>query len=585
MLKDVEINRNMKNQESIPQKVLKGIPSSPGLAHGQAVVIQPEKISLLTERIPDEQIPNELVRLETAVNDLVQEFVSALSKVKEESKNVAAVLESDLMILTDEAFLGTIRERIKKGFSTENAIIQEFDTQIHLLKKANDHILRQRVIELENIKERLIAVLRNRCIDYSNGKNAVIVARSLTPTDIVNFKEEGVLAFVTEIGGISSHSSILARSFNIPEVIGIKEATSIIQDDVNLIVDGYTGTVTVHPNNKSISLYESKKLKEQEHTKQLGDLIKLNSVTSDGKTIHLLANIDIPDDVANTIMYGAEGIGLVRSEQLIISKNYIPTEEEQFIWYKSIADPAYPNSVTIRAFDIGSDKFSEGMPKHENNPALGFRGIRYLLHRKDIFRTQIRAILRVSKNKNIRLMLPMITCFSEVEESLRIIEECKNELQQEKVPFDNTLPVGVMIETPAAAILAEKISTYVSFFSIGTNDLTQYTLAVDRTNEFVSSIYDSFHPSVLSLIKMTADAATKHKIPVSICGELAGHAAATALLIGMGITELSVSPPILLELKKRIREIKFTDAKKLAKDVLKIADCENIRKKLSIDTD
>jgi len=582
MLNKVEIN-NIKIKNT--QNILKGIPSSPGLIHGRAVVLQPETLVFPTEHIRESSIPDELKRLETAVNDLIQEFVSALSKVKDEAKNVAAVLESDLMILTDETFLNSIRNKINYGFSTESAIIGEFDTQMHFLLNSKDHILRERAIELEHIKERLISVLRYRCIYYGIGKNAIVIAQSLTPTDIVNFKEAGTLGLVTEVGGITSHSSILARSFEIPEVIGLKDATNVILDNNNLILDGYTGTVTVNPTKKSISAYVDKKQKEQEHKRQLGELAKLKSITNDGKTVRLMANINIPEDMETAVMYGAEGIGLVRSEQLIITKNSIPSEEEQFLWYKSIADTIYPESVTIRAFDIGSDKYSEGMPKHEQNPALGFRGIRFLLYRDDIFRSQIKAILRASKNKNVRLMLPLITCYNEVEKSVKIIEECKNELLINDVPFDNSMPLGIMVETPAAAILSERIASFVNFFSIGTNDLTQYTLAVDRTNEFVSSIYDSFHPTVLSLIKLTADAAIKYNLPVSVCGELAGHAAATSLLIGMGINELSVSPPILLELKKRVREISFKESQKLAGEILQIADCDNIRKKLSFSSE
>jgi phosphotransferase system enzyme I (PtsI) len=576
-VKKIEFN----NKTKATQSILIGIPSSPGLVHGKAVVLEPESIILPDEKIETKNIHEELDRLETAIRDLIQEFVHALSKVKDDAKNVASVLESDLMILTDETFLKKIRNKIEECFSAENAIVQEFDHQIHFLLKSNDHILRERANELDHIKERLISVLRNRCIFYGSGKNSIVIAQSLTPTDIVNFKEAGALGFITEVGGITSHSSILARSYEIPEVIGIKEATSIIKDNDKIILDGYTGSITVNPTKKSVSAYVAKKQKEQEHKKQLGELAKLKAVTTDGKQIRLMANINVSEDIETALIYGAEGVGLVRSEQLIISKNSIPSEEEQFNWFKSLADSIFPEFVTIRAFDIGSDKYSEGMPKHEQNPALGFRGIRFLLHRVDIFKEQIRAILRVSKNKNIRLMLPLITCYNEIEKTKKIIEECKKELSKENIPFDNNLPLGIMIETPAAAILSEKIAPFIDFFSIGTNDLTQYTLAVDRTNEYVSSIYDSFHPTVLSLIKLTSDAANKHNIPVSVCGELAGHAAATSLLIGLGITELSVSPSMLLELKKRVRETSYQDSKKLADEILKIANCEDVRQKLS----
>jgi phosphotransferase system enzyme I (PtsI) len=303
--------------------------------------------------------------------------------------------------------------------------------------------------------------------------------------------------------------------------------------------------------------------------------------------------VDTLEDVDSAMMVGSEGIGLVRSEHLVLSLKYFPDEEEQVKWYKEIAQRAYPNIVTIRAFDVGSDKYAEGMSKHENNPALGFRGIRFLLYREDLFITQIKAILRASKNKNIRLMLPMISHINEVVQSKVLIEKCKKllleqntnsefRIQHSELLFDMNMPVGIMIETPAAALIATKLAEYCDFFSIGSNDLTQYTLAADRTNELVTDIYDSFHPSVLKLIKMTVDAGKKKGIPVGICGELAGHPAATGLLIGFGITELSVAPPILLELKKRIRDINTKKAKKIANEILKFNSLHEISQKLEL---
>jgi phosphoenolpyruvate-protein phosphotransferase (PTS system enzyme I) len=577
----IQENSNIKTTKSVNEQIiLKGIPSSPGMAHGKAFVLIQERIITPSQKIPKELIQEELNKFEKAVNELVEEFISAISKLKEDSKNVAAVIESDMMILTDEAFLNSIKNTIANGFSSENAIIREFDNQIHYLKKASDSILKERALELEHMKEKLIAVLRNTTLSYESGRNLIIVTRSLTPTDIVHFKEVGALAFITEVGGLSSHSSILARSYEIPEVIGMKNAVKSISHNSNLIVDGYTGLVTVNPNRETISEYVIKKRKEQEKKDLFGEYLKLESKTLDGKKIILSANVSSTNDIKNAIMYGAEGVGLVRTEQLIITKNYIPSENEQYEWYKLVVEPIYPKTVTIRAFDIGSDKYSEGMPKNEDNPALGFRGIRFLLYRKDIFKSQIRAILRVSKDKNVKLMLPLITSYVEIKEALELINECKNELRNESIDFDNSLPVGIMVETPAAALLAKQLGKYVSFFSIGTNDLTQYTLAVDRSNEFVSAVYDAFHPSVLSLIKMTAQAGANNNIPVSICGEIAGHAAATSLLIGLGITELSVSPLIIPELKKRVREIKYKEAKKTSKDILKTADCSYLRESL-----
>jgi phosphotransferase system enzyme I (PtsI) len=582
MMKDIFLTKEKMYNDNL-QKVIKGIPSSSGLVHGKVMVLEPELASLPPEQIPIEMIDDEIKRFDIAVNDLVQEFVSVLSKVDEESKSVMTIIESNIQILTDEIFLKAIRGRIKMGYSAENSLIQEFDIHSIHLKESKDTIIRERAFELDHIKERLLSALRNKCIFYGSGKNSIVVAQSLTPTDIIQFKDSGALGFITEVGGITAHASILARSYGIPMVIGVSDATSLFQDDINIIVDGYTGTIVANPKREAISVYISKKQKEQEHKEALGEYSKLVSITTDGRRIKLLANIDTPEDVENAIMFGADGIGLVRTEQLILSKNRIPDEEEQYQWYNAMAERIYPNPITIRAFDIGSDKFSIGLSKHEANPALGFRGIRFLLSRADMFKTQLKAILRASKNKNVRLMLPLITCFNQVEQSMSILNNCKQELENSGISYDKDIPIGIMIETPAAAIMAEKIAKYVDFFSLGTNDLTQYTLAVDRTNEFVASIYDSFHPSVLLLLQNVAKAAINNNIPVSICGELAGHSAATILLIGMGITELSVSPPIMLELKKRIREINYVSAKELADELLTISNCDKIRERLSID--
>ncbi|MFA6572226.1 MAG: phosphoenolpyruvate--protein phosphotransferase, partial [Bacteroidota bacterium] len=386
----------------------------------------------------------------------------------------------------------------------------------------------------------------------------------------------------TEAGGITAHSSILARSFEIPAVIGVNEITQFVNHNDTAMVDGYAGYVIFNPSEEKIELFKIKRSEEEGHRRELGQLVKIKTSTKDGRKIHLLSNCDSPEEVDSAMMVGSEGIGLVRSEHLVLALNYFPDEQEQYKWYSEIAQRAYPNMVTIRAFDVGSDKYAEGMSKHENNPALGFRGIRFLLHREDLFITQIRAILRASKNKNIRIMLPMVSNLSQIESSKVLIEKCKDMLRQENELFDSQIPVGIMIETPAAALLAEKFAENCDFFSIGTNDLTQYTLAADRTNELVTGIYDSFHPAVLKLIKSAVDGAKKKNIPVGVCGELAGHTAATELLIGLGIDELSTVPSILLELKSRILKIKYSKSKKIAKEILNCNSFYEVTQKLQL---
>ena len=576
---ELKIN-NKQNNHSDEEMILMGIPSSPGLAMGKAYVIEPEDIIIPNKKINQDEIPDELIKFDSAVNELNNEFQVVLEKVKKEASNVTSVLETNILILNDSILLDSIKKQIEKGFSVESSVLSVFDKQIKYLKIAKDTILKERAIELDNIKHRMLTVLRDRCVSYSIEKNTIIVAKSLTTTDIVSLKELGVLAIVTEVGGISSHSSILARSFNIPAVIGVKDATKIIDSGSDLIIDGFTGEIVIDPSNMSIGSYNIKKVREKEHQAQLGDIIGLESDTVDGRHIKLMSNIDFPEDVEQAVLVKAEGIGLVRSENLIILMGRFPTEDEQYNWYNQMSERAYPNPVTIRAFDVGSDKYAEGMPKHENNPALGFRGIRFLLSRRDLFKSQVKAVLRASSHKNIKFMLPMITNIMEVRTALTIIDDCKKCLDKENLDYDHNLPIGVMIETPAAALITDQLADLISFFSIGTNDLTQYTLAADRTNDFVADYYYPFHPGVLRLIKITVDAAIKKGIELSICGELASHAAATSLLIGMGIDELSVNPSVLLELKKRVRETEYPDAIKLAEDVMQCSDYSDIARRL-----
>jgi phosphoenolpyruvate-protein phosphotransferase (PTS system enzyme I) len=543
---------------------LKGIPSSPGIALGRAKVIKPEQLYISNDKIPQNQIIVEIKRLNSAIDKVVEEFNTVIEKVRKESDSVVSVLETNLVILGDNMLFEAVKTRISDGLTAESALVQEVDHLKQYIRKTKDSILFERTVELDHIRDRLLATLRDNNVFQKIEPGTIIIAQSVSPSEMVNFQESAVAAVVTEVGGITSHSSILARSFEIPQVIGVKDAASIIWQNAQLVIDGFNGLIFINPNEETWENYLLKKNRIDDHKKQLGTLIKLPAETTDGKSIKLLANIDFPQDVESAIVVGAEGIGLVRTEHIFIAHNNLPDEDEQFKAYKDIADKAYPHEVTLRVFDLGGDKYTEGMHRHENNPALGFRGIRLLLQRPDIFEPQLRAILKASKNKNIRLMLPMISSFKELVSSIEKIEECKRQLDDENIPFDREIPIGIMIETPAAAILAELFAENVKFFSIGTNDLTQYTLAADRTNELMSDFFDSFHPSVLKLIKITVDAAKIHGIPVGICGELASHAAATSLLIGLGIEEFSVAPSVLLALKSRVRETNYEESIKLA---------------------
>jgi len=550
-------------------RILKGIPASPGIAIGRAFVLSSDSPSLQPDVLTLEEVPVELERFRIAQEATTVELMNAIELARLESSTVSSILESYLMIASDPIMTNAIMGRITTGTPAETAVLSEFDIHKTVLYNARDPLLRERVQDFEHVMERMIAALRNRTLSHEQAIDSVVVSGSITPQDMLFFKQLRTLGYVTEIGGINSHSCILARDFGIPAVIGLRNATEMIQTDMTVIVDGYAGLLIVEPDQATLAEYTSKQKQAAEYRDRLGSLVGEPTVTRDGVEIVLKANIDSPDQVDAAIMSGCEGIGLVRTEMLLVQKGRYPSVAEQTSWYRDIVERAYPLPVTFRAFDVGSDKFREGIPHHEENPALGLRGIRFLLYRPDIFENQISAILRASAHRNVRLMIPMVSTLEELDEAKLLIEKCKEKLRAEGADFDPAMAIGVMIETPAAALMADAIAPRVDFLSIGTNDLAQYTLATDRTNELVADIFDAMHPAVLRLITMTVNAAHNAGITASVCGEMAGHSAATEMLVGIGITELSVSPPLLLELKHRIRSAIYTDCQVLVKRMAK----------------
>ncbi len=577
------IGTTLSNKETKQELLVKGIPSSPGLVLGRAVVVIPQPIFVISELISSDEIPSEIERYKNATKIFSDEIRSLMTKSKSgKNRNILNLLETNLFILEDQFLSDSIENLISDGLSAEMALVQEFDTQKQFLLNSHDSLIKERAIEFDQIKHRLIAIIRNQKTPLKAGKGSIIVCQSITPAEVIKMHEFGVVGIITEIGGISSHSAILARSFDITQVIGVKDITSLVNNGDFLIIDGNTGIIQINPVEESLEAFTVKKKKEKENKKTLGRLIRLPATTLDGKEIILRANINFPEDMESMQTVGAYGTGLVRTEHFVVQKGKFPSIEEQLEWYDEIAHQCYPNPVTLRLFDIGSDKTAEGLPVHENNPALGLRGIRFLLQRTDILKIQINAILRSSKLKNIRILLPMISSIEELDQTIQVIDDCKSTLKVQNIPFDDMIPIGVMIETPGAALIADELASKCDFFSIGTNDLTQYTLAADRTNELIAHNFDSFHPAVLKLIKMTIKAAKNHNIKVSLCGEMAGHAAATSLLIGMGIDELSIVPSILLEIKKRIREVSDEESIAFANAIFECRSVFDIHKKLGL---
>ncbi len=573
------------DRKTVSEKRIKGVASSPGLTLGNAYVVSQNSYNkhFATPKKIDKKL--ELERFEFAKLKALEEIelsISLVEKNQEYEHNVISILETYKMILLDSSMNSTIIEKINLNVLAENAILEVFTDSKKVFLRAKDRVLRERTADLEHIQNQLISFLQAQFSVDNIPKNAVIITNSISPTDVMQLTEAGVSALLTEVGGIASHTSILARSLSIPSVIALKGLIKTIKTGSQVLVDGYSGIVYVNPKPETIAKFSEQQKKEASYKTRLQKIAILPALTKDLHKIRVNANINTLEDVDEAMMAGAEGIGLVRSESLVLALNRYPTEEEQYKWYLEISERAYPKPVTIRAFDVGFDKFTKGIAYQQPNPALGIRGIRFLQRNEQIFKTQIRAILRASCHRNIKLLIPMISRLEEVLYALKIIDQAKHSLRKDNLEFDAFTPIGIMVETPAAALIADKLSQYVDFISIGTNDLTQYTLAADRNNDLVSDIFDYFDPSVLQLIKLTINGAKANNIPVGICGEFAGHSAATELLVGLGIEELSVTSQSVLELKRRIRKITLYNSESLAKEVLNCLSAKEVRKKISV---
>jgi len=562
--------------------ILRGIAASPGIAIGPAFFF--EEKGILTERSehPAVDIENEIKKFEEAIKKSKKELIRIKSNlVKKLGFSKANFLDVQILALEDPWMIDETLNKIR--LENKNAIYAVTEIGKELISKfreINDPYLKERITDIKDITKRVIKNLRetnNKSIDFP--EKIILVAEDLTPSDTAQLENEKVLAFLTNLGGKTSHTAIMARALQIPAVVGLREITEKVYSGQKILVDGYTGVVIINPSEKTLKNYEKKKKHLKDLEKQLLGLADLPATTLDGFTIDLSANIEFSEDAKIAKKYGAKGIGLYRTEFLYITQNHLPEEEKQFQFYKEIVDQVYPEMVIIRTLDLGGDKLLPNTPP-ELNPFLGWRAIRFLLKRQDIFRTQIRAILRASYKKTVRIMFPMISDINELREAKKILKDVSEELTKEGVTFDKNLEVGIMVEVPSCAILADEFAKEVDFFSIGTNDLTQYLLAVDRTNEKVASLFDHLHPAVLRTIKMIIESAHRQNKWVGICGEIAGDPLAIPVLIGLMVDELSCTPISIPEVKKVIRSLSLKEAKEIAKKCISFSTTDEVRKYL-----
>ena len=549
--------------------MISGIPASPGIVFGKALVLKEEKIVLDMQKIKDSQVDEEIARFyagrEAAVEQLNSIKERAYQSLGEEK---AAIFEGHLMILEDEELeeeiIDYLRSNHVNAAVAANVVI---DQQVAILSEIDDEYLKERAGDIRDIGNRLIKnILGMHIVDLGEINE---VAYDLTPSETAQLNLDKVLGFVTDIGGRTSHTSIMARSLELPAIVGTNNVTELVNTGDFLILDALNNVVYVNPSQEDIQRLKALQAKLADEKAELAKLKDLPALTLDGHRVDVVANIGTIRDIEGAERNGAEGVGLYRTEFLFMDRDQLPTEEEQFIAYKDVVEAMNGNLVILRTMDIGGDKELPylDLPK-EMNPFLGWRAIRIALDRREILNAQLRAVLRASAYGKLAVMFPMIISVEEIRELKSVIEELKVELRNEGKAFDENIQIGVMVETPSAAVNAKFLAKEVDFFSIGTNDLTQYTLAVDRGNELISHLYNPMSPSVLSLIKQVIDASHAEGKWTGMCGELAGDERATVLLLGMGLDEFSMSAISVPRIKKLIRNVNYQDAKLLAEKAL-----------------
>jgi phosphotransferase system enzyme I (PtsI) len=539
-------------------KQVKGIGASRGIAIGKAYIYTREVPNVDINKKDARSLEEKKKLLKKAVDKTKEEVQALYEKTKKSAKKEAEIFQAHLMFLDDPTIIDRIEKLMEQGFSVEASVKRAFDENADTMEKMKNPYFRARAKDIRDVSERLIKnILHRQKTDLSKlPYPAIVIAEDLTPSDTASLDKQHVLGFATEMGGVTSHTAILAEALGIPAVVGAKGIMHAVENGSMIILDGKDGRVIINPDKETIELYREKKELLQKEKKELEKIKFLNAVTKTGKRIEISANIGKVEDADIALNEGAEGVGLFRTEFLFLDRTSPPTEEEQFIAYKAVLEKFKEKPVIIRTLDIGGDKQIPylGLEK-ELNPFLGVRAVRLCLKRKDLFKTQLRAILRASKYGKVRIMYPMIAVKEEIEEANKVLNEAKKELLEQHIPFDKNIEVGIMVEIPSAALNAEELADYVDFFSIGTNDLTQYTFAADRTNENVSYLYKPMHPAMLKLIKMTVDASHEKGKWTGMCGEMAGDPAAIPKLVEMGIDELSMSAQKIPEAKKIIRTL------------------------------
>ncbi len=568
----------------VKMRVLKGIPASGGIAIGKGFFLNRILPRSVRSTVGREQVDEEVAAFQRAVARSREQILHIRDGVADTSSEHHQILSVHLALLEDSMLVEqTVRTIRENQFAADWAFNKVLQNLLETFHRIEDPYLRERGHDLRQIGHRVLENLAGRPVDSVAAIRdpVVIVAHDLSPADTAQILKSPVLGFATDVGSRTSHTAITARSLGIPAVVGVEGATEEYRSAETVIVDGEEGVVVFDPTEEAVGEYQERRKAYAQRTRDLAKFARLPTVTRDGKTLLLLANIEFPEEAEVALRSGAYGVGLYRTEFLFLNRKDLPSEEEHFETYRRVVEKFVRHPVTIRTFDLGGDKFASQIElADEMNPAMGLRAIRFCLKEKEIFKPQLRAILRASTYGKVRMMFPMISGVGELREAMAVVEEVRGELRRRRIPYDKEMPIGIMIEIPSAAIVADLLARETDFFSIGTNDLIQYSLAIDRVNEHVSYLYEPLHPAILRLVRRVVEAGHDAGIPVSMCGEMAGEPFYSYALLGLGLDELSMNAAAIPRVKRILRKSVAYEAKEFAGALLLHATAAEIGRAL-----
>jgi len=564
------------------EQTFRGIPVSAGVCRGRILVIGRTRPTIGRRDLSESELQDEVSRLERSLVQTRHQILEVQRRVSEGMGAAeGSIFDAHLLVLEDRTLLDEVIRVIQtQKVNAEYAFHSVAERYAATLSAIEDDYLRERATDMRDVTARVLNNLLGLEdeVDLRHLKEpCIVISHDLTPSNTAQLDKRNVLGFGTDVGSKTSHTAIMARSLRIPAIVGLKDASTRLESGQYALLDGFNGVIIINPTDQTLFEYGQLIKKQVSLEEKLRDIQLKPAVTLDGQRVFLSANIEGPKDTDSVKAAGAEGVGLFRTEYLFINRERPPSEEQQYQAYREVAQALKPLPVVVRTLDLGGDKFLAHMPlPREMNPFLGWRAIRFCLQEQDIFRDQLRAILRASAEGNVRMMYPMISGLDELNQANALVEQFKTELREEGIPFDEKMELGAMIETPSAVIVADSLAKRLKFFSIGTNDLIQYSLAVDRMNEKIAHLYEPTHPAIVRLIKATVDAAHSHKIWVSVCGEMASDPVFAPLLLGLGVDELSAAPPLVAPVKFLIRRLKITEARELAEFALKSESASDI---------